>query len=133
MRAIAVLLVVGVFLRHDTPFRIAAMTGWTPGGIFYVAGAMWEALLCALLLFFIWNYRASIWRSLGIAAAFIGIAEAAMSAACQMTITSQPPPNTFQCDHVTGLPVFLFTFIVEVAVLFGIVGVWAWRKNGDDA
>jgi hypothetical protein len=130
VRAIAVLLVLGVFLRHDTAFRIADATGWSPGGIFYVSGALWEILLCALVLFFIWNYRASLWRSLGLAAMGIGIAEAAMSAACQMAITGRPPPNTTQCDFVTGLPVFAVTFAVEMAVLFWIVGR-AWRKNGD--
>jgi hypothetical protein len=130
VRAIAVLLVLGVFLRHDTAFKVADMTGWSPGGVFYVSGALWEIVLCALLLFFIWNYRASLWRSLGIAAAFIGMAEASMMATCQMAITGRPPPNTTQCDFVTGLPVFAVTFAVEMAVLFWIIGAWAW-KNGD--
>jgi hypothetical protein len=132
VRAIAILLLLGVFLRHDTAFNVSDATGWTPGGVFYVSGALWEMLLCALLLFLIWNYRSSVWRHLGIAAGFIGIFEAAMMGACQMAITTRPPPNTFQCDHVTGLPIFLITLAIEAVVLLVIVGVW-WWKPGDGA
>jgi hypothetical protein len=125
----------GVFLRHDTAFTVSQMTGWTPGGVFYVAGALWEMLLCAVVLFFVWaSYRESLWRSLGIAAAIIGIVEAAMSAGCQMAINGRPPPNMTQCDYVTGLPVFALSMGIEVAVLFWIVGSSVWKqKNGDRA
>ena len=128
MKAIAILLLLGVFLRHDTAFKIAELTGWSPSGVFYVEGALLEILLLGLLALFIW-YSRSAWRSLAIATCGVGMLEAAMMATCQMLIKSRPPANMTQCDYVTGWPISAVTTTIYALLLAWLAGFLLWRAR----
>jgi len=127
VKGIAAALLLGVFLRHATAFKIAQLTGWSAAGVFYVQGAALEILLLVLLFLFISEARSSVWRDLGITAVGIGIVEASLVAGCQMVITSRPPEGVTQCDHMTGLPVGAALGLIYVAILAWVAGRRYWQ------
>jgi len=129
VRVLATLLLLGVFLRHDTAFTVAEWTGWTPSGVFYVQGALWELVLCGVLAFIFLEANRSLWRSLALAACAIGMIEAALVGGCQMVIVGHPPPQMTQCDFVSGLPIFAISMLVELVAVAIIIGEWAWHQR----
>lgn len=116
MRWLAIVLLLGVFIRHDTSFLASNLTSLTPGAWFTVMGGLWEVVLCLALLLWV--------RSVPLAAAalLVGILEGAQISVCRAMIIdiSAVPPKADLCDYVTGWPIgFLMTF-AEI----GVVG-WA--------
>jgi len=106
VKLLASVLLLGVFIRHDSAWWIAAETGANPRVVFYVLGGAWEAVLCALILWALYSYPVTPWRNLAIAACAIGALEGAQMAACRMAIGSRSIPTGVNlCDYSTGLPV----------------------------
>ena len=124
--AVALALLIGVFLRHHTPFQIAALTGWSAGGIFFVSGALLDVLLSLILVLFFWSAPRSIWRNLSLLAVGIMIVESAMMAICYMG-GNAAPVGTERCDYMTGGPVAATFIILECAA--AVVVLWNWRRN----
>src|SRR5437870_2954674 len=98
MKWLGPILLVGVFLRHDTS---QWLPGYTPGAWFYVLGGLWEMILCGSLLALIGGYP------LAIAALWIGILEGAQVSTCRLLMTdiTKVPRGGNLCDALTGLPI----------------------------
>ena len=124
MKAIASLLLLGVFIRHDAVTWIASTVGMTPAAIFYILGGIWEAILCAVLLMIFWVAKKSIWRNLAIAAMLIGILEATQVSVCRMAISDirAVPQGTNLCDFVSGLPIGISLTCLYFLILCWSVG-----------
>ena len=114
------ILLVGVFLRHNSSF---SLPGYSPQAWFYILGGLWEVVLCFLLLRFITI-------PLGIAALWIGILEGAQVSVCRLATQdiTQIPKSANLCDILSGLPIGA----TMTALYLGIV-CWAigkeWRKR----
>ncbi len=133
MRAIAIVLVVGVFLAHDAANWIADGSRFTPAAVFYMLHGAWEATLSALLLAVLVVVKASMWRDLAVAALVISIVEALQMTACRLAISDikAVPRGVSLCDYATGLPVHGVLLTLEVFAIFFIMGAWVnkWRST----
>ena len=119
MRWLAIILLLGVFIRHDTSFLASSLTPLTPGSWFTVMGGLWEIVLCMAIL------RTVPSTPLLTAAMLIGISEGAQISVCRIAITdiSAVPPKADLCDYVTGLPIgFLMTF-AELGLVVGVIAM----------
>ena len=107
MKQLAIVLLLGVFIRHDTANWIAASSGMSPAAVFYILGGAWEFVLCGLLLWAVCGYYWTIWSGLASAALVIGMIEGAQVSLCRLAIQDirSVPQGTNLCDYVTGLPV----------------------------
>src|SRR5437899_2034845 len=120
MRWLGPILLIAVFLRHDTSQWLPA---FSPAAWFYILGGFWEILLCAVIL----NAAPSI--PLLTAAMWIGILEGAQISTCRLLTAdiSQVPKGANLCDHLTGWPIgFLMTF-AELGLVVGIIAM-SWRS-----
>ena len=120
MKWLGPILLVGVFLRHDTS---QWLPGYSPGAWFYILGGAGEALLCAILLLFLR-------MPLAIVALWIWILESSQDSICRLLTTdiSQVPRGSNLCDALIDLPIG-----ATMTGLYLIVVCWAigkeWRKN----
>ncbi len=121
MKWLGPLLLVGVFLRHNT-------SGWfpaySPQAWFYILGGLWEMILCAVLFLFL---RAP----LAIAALWIGILEGAQVSICRLLTAdiSQVPKGANLCDHLTGLPIGATMTALYLGIICWAIGK-EWRRDG---
>jgi hypothetical protein len=134
MRWLACALLLGVFVRHDTAFTMAAWIGTSPGVVFYVLGALWEVMLCTTLLGILWAAKRDAWTEIAMAAVTIGIVEAGMVAGCQIALHGAVPPGMTTCQHVTGIPIGAVVTTLEASTLLALVGWhiakwWAPREE----
>jgi hypothetical protein len=120
MRWLGPILLVGVFIRHNTA---SWFPGYSPAAWFYIFGGMWEILLCALFLFLV---RGS---GLVTSALWIGILEGAQVSACRLLTTdiSQVPKGANLCDHLTGLPIGATMTALYLGIVCWAIGK-AWRR-----
>jgi hypothetical protein len=97
MKWLGPILLVGVFVRHDTS---SWLPGYTPAAWFYILGGVWEMILCTVLLLFLRT-------PLAVAALWIGVLEGAQISACRLLTKDYSAVPKWQnlCDHLTGLPV----------------------------
>lgn len=107
MRTLAIVLLVGVFARHDTANWLADGSALSPAAWFYVLGGAWEATLCALMLWQVMGYPAELWRNLAAAGLLIGISEGVQVSVCRLAVEDirAIPPGINMCDHIAGMPV----------------------------
>src|SRR5260221_9231923 len=82
MKWLGPILLVGVFLRHDTA---QWLPGYNPGAWFYILGGAWEVILCSALLL---TFHAI---PLLTAALWIGILEGAHVSVCRLATTRSLP------------------------------------------
>jgi len=133
MRAVAIILVVGVFIAHDGANWLADGTRYSPAAVFYMLHGAWGAVLSALLLVVITAAAASVWRDLSIAALVISIIEGVQIPACRLAIADMKavPRGVSLCDHATGLPVHAVFLSLEVLAVFCIMGAWVnkWHET----
>lgn len=124
MRVIAALLVIGVFLRHNSAKWLAG--DFTPQAIFYMLGGVWEAILCATVLVFTAAMRPSIWRFVMQAAMVIGILEAVQMPVCRLMISDirAVPPGMSLCDFVAGFPIG-----ISIVAVYFLVIVWSIGRH----
>lgn len=124
MKALAFVLVLGAFIRHDAANWFASVSGMKPAAIFYVLGGMWEATLCLLILWMMADYPESMWRNLAAGGALIGFLEAFQMAGCRLSITDikAVPPGVNLCDFVTGVPIGAVMTSLYVVMLAYYVG-----------
>lgn len=127
MKAVAAILLLGVFLRHDTAFLLSGWTGMTPSGVFYVLGGAWEFTLCAVLLAILWHAKRDVWATLALAGLAIGMVESFMIVACKMALRMPPPTGMTNCQAVTGLPIGTVALTIEAMAICWIVGRWILR------
>ena len=106
MRAVALVLIVGVFARYDAVNMLSQMFGMSPPAIYYILGGVWEAVLSAVILLLTYQMRECIWRRIIRAAMLIGIIEGTQSSVCRVAFRDirAVPQGTDLCDYVTGLP-----------------------------
>src|SRR5882672_9284152 len=91
------ILLVGVFLRHNTS---QWFPGYSPAAWFYVLGGLWEILLCACVLL------AYSHNPLLAAAMWIGILEGSQVSICRLaTKDIDAVHGQNLCDALTGLPI----------------------------
>jgi integral membrane sensor domain MASE1 len=120
MKWLGSLLLVGVFLRHDTS---QWLPGYSPAAWFYVLGGLWEITLCASLL--IWVSQTSLLT----AALWIGILEGAQVSVCRLaTKDIDAVHGQNLCDALTGLPVGATMTALYLGIVCVAIGK-AWRKN----
>jgi hypothetical protein len=118
MKWLGPILLVGVFVRHNTSFWL---TGYSPAAWFYVMGGMWEIVLCSTILFLI---RAP----LVIAAMWIGILEGAQVSICRLaTKDIDAVHGQNLCDAITNLPIGATMTGLYVILVCWAIGK-AWRK-----
>jgi hypothetical protein len=132
MRAVAIGLVVGVFLAHHGANWLSDGSTFTPAAVFYMLQGVWEATLSALLLTVLAAAKASLWRDLALAALAISIIEGVQMPACRLAITDikAVPRGVSLCDHATNLPVNAVLLTLEVLALCWIIGAWVRNGNG---
>lgn len=110
---LAILLLIAVYLRHNTSYWISDLSGMSPRGVFYVLGGLWEALLAGVIVVLAYQKKSAWWHLLAFAC-FIAIIEGLQMSACRI-IGNSGPRNI--CDSVSGLPIgatltSLYTFNV---------------------
>lgn len=124
MKALAVLLLVGLFMRHGSAGWIADLTNFPVKGIFYILGGYWEAILCAVILGFIALQDDGLWSRLAVLACLAGILEGLQMSICR-TLTadiSKVPEGVSLCANLTGLPLGLALFVCYFIAALWIVG-----------
>jgi hypothetical protein len=106
VRLVAILLLVGVLMRHASARWLADMLGYPVGGMEYMLSGAFDILLCGVLLLMIWHMANSLWRRLAIAALVIGMMEGAQITVCRACISdiSMVPKGTNLCDYLVGFP-----------------------------
>lgn len=123
MRWLAAILLIGVFLRHDTSFFLAKVTRLSPSEWFYLLGGAWEVVLCAILRTRVRGYFA-------VAAMWIGMLEGGQIAVCQALLDGPVPSGVSECDYVAGWPVGEWIVGLEVTLLFMAAGMkWHWGSR----
>lgn len=124
MKALAFVLILGVFIRHDSPNWLAALSGMTPAAVFYILGGMWEVVLCTLLLWLVAGYPYTIWQAIASVALLVGISEGFQMFACRLAIVDikAVPRGQNLCDFATGFPVGAVTTSLYLLALCWIVG-----------
>jgi hypothetical protein len=124
LRWLAIVLLVGVFVRHDTSYLASTFTPLTPGAWFTVMGGLWEITLCLALLLWV--------RSIPLAAAalWIGILEGAQISACRAVIADirSVPQNVNLCDYLTGWHVGAIMTGVYLFIVCMAIGK-EWRRR----
>lgn len=133
MKALAFVLLLGAFIRHDSANWLASFTGMKPAALFYILGGMWETTLCALVLWMMLDYPASIWRNLAAGGAVIGALEGFQMFACRLPITDikAVPAGMNLCDYVTGVPVgAVMTSLYVVMLAYYVGGAFRGRSAG---
>jgi len=131
MRALALALLLGVFLAHDSANLIAEGTKYSPAAVFYMLQGAWSAMLAACLLLFILNEHPSIWRRVAVAAMGIAIFEGLEIPVCRLLVDDimNVPSRTTMCNYVTGLPVSQVTLSLEIIALVVAIWPWLWKQD----
>lgn len=126
MRAVAILLLLGVFVAHDTANWLSEHSRFTPPAIFYMLQGAWSVVLSCIVLMFFWAARKCIWRTLAIAAMVISICEGLQVTGCRFMVKDiwNVPPGTNMCDYATGLPVGTVATILYLVILAWVIGGW---------
>jgi hypothetical protein len=99
LRFIAFLLLIGVFVRHDSSAWIADLLGANQKAVFYVQGGLWEAVLACVIA---WLVPKGPYRYMVLMACIIEITEGLQMAVCQ-SLTASASGNL--CDNLTGFPI----------------------------
>jgi hypothetical protein len=102
MKTLAVLVLVGVFIRHGSANWIHDLTNFPVRGAFYILGGLWESLLCAIVALLVWNRPKDGWWALLVMGCLVGIVEGLMMVIGRLMVTPSGP-NLF--DTLTGLQV----------------------------
>lgn len=126
MKPLAILLLVGVFVRHGSAGWLADLTGFPVKGIFYILGGLWEAVLCTVILAVLAAERNyTIWTRLAMLACVAGAIEGAQMGVCRALTSdvSAVPAGANLCTNLTGVPVgtalFCAYFICAVWIIGG--------------
>jgi len=124
VKALAFVLLLGVFLRHNSGNWLASVSGLSPAAMFYILGGMWEVTLCALLLWLVAAYPWSLWQGIASAGLLIGVAEGFQVFACRLAITDikAVPRGANLCDFATGFPVGAVTTSIYLLGLCWMIG-----------
>ena len=133
MKAVALVLLFGVFIAHDTANWIAEGTSYTAAAIFYMEQGAWTVVLSGCLLVFVLTQKPSLWRTLGFAAIGISMVEGLMIPIFRFAAgpdISAKPVGMNLADYVTGLPVSATLLTLEVMVVCWIIG--AFFRNGSE-
>jgi hypothetical protein len=115
------ILLVGVFLRHDTS---QWLPGYSPQAWFYVLGGLWEIALCVVVLVALPGIP------LLTAAMWIGVLEGSQISTCRLLtadITAVPKGSNL-CDHLTGLPIGATMTALYLGIVCWAIGK-AWRTR----
>lgn len=122
MKAIAVLLILGVFIRHVAVNWLDL--GLSTTALFYTFGGAWESILCLTILVLISAARESIWKSLIQFAMIVGSLEGAQIAVCRPFVhdLSKVPAGVDLCDYLLGFPFGKAVMVFYFLVLIWIVG-----------
>lgn len=119
MKAIAIVLLFAVFVRHESAFWLADATGFNPRAMHYILGGAYEVVLAAVISFMLFACARTVWRDLGIAAMVIAALEGAQIAACRALVTDikSVPASVNLCDYLVGFPLghvmmSLYTIII---------------------
>lgn len=125
MRAIAFALLLAVFIRHESAFWLADVTGFTPAAVNYILGGIYEMVLAAVITLGLLACKKNIWRDLGLAAMFIAFIEGGQIAGCRLLIADirSVPANVNLCDHIVGFPLGHVMMTLYVLVI-------AWSVRG---
>ena len=118
MKWLGPLLLLGVFVRHNTP---SWLPGYTPPEWFYLLGGIWEASLCAALMLFLRT-------PLAIVALWIGISEGTQVAVCGAAMGhARAPIGVNECDYLLGFPLgpWLTGFYI---ILIAVVTARQWKR-----
>lgn len=140
LAAVAVLLLAGIFLRHDSSFVIAAVTDRAPRDIFHIAGGLLEIELLAIIMVLLYllirfvptNIHTQFWYALAQLVCFIGIIEGLMVSGCTMFLREYPPPGVTVCTHVTGWEIGWWVKGGELIALAALVVLYTWNLFHDE-
>lgn len=125
MKWISLVLIVGVFIAHDTANWLATPQ-FSPGRVFYMLQGAWSALLSAVLMLFISMQRQSVWRDLALVALGISIIEGMEMPVCMLAVDSaKVPRGTNLCDYAAGFPI---GYVIESLYFMAVVRI-LWRNR----
>ena len=118
MKWLGSLLLVGVFVRHNTSMWLP---GYSPAAWFYVLGGLWEAVLCAVLLGFVRG-------PLAIVSLWIGITEGSQVAVCRLlTKDIDAVHGQNLCDALLGFPLGPWLTGLYI-ILIAVVTARQWKR-----
>lgn len=123
MKWIALVLLLGVFIRHYTAWWWSQGTYLSPQAMFYILGGLWETILCLVVLGALYMVERSVWRYIAGAAMVVGALEGAQIAVCRVAITdiSTVPKNVNLCDYLIGLPLgATLAALYLIAIAYGV-------------
>jgi hypothetical protein len=129
---IAIALLLGVFVRHDTALFLAGFLGFPDRAWFYMLGGAGEVLLCTALLPFARGFIEP-WRFLALSGLWIWIIESAQLPICRAAITDmgQVPHGVNLCDFVTDLPIGATMTALYLIVI--CLGIFAEKRDANSA
>jgi hypothetical protein len=119
MRWLGPVLLVGVFIRHNTSFWLPIFSApeW-----FYILGGLWETVLCVALLLLLKN-------PLAIAALWIGVMEGSQVTVCGALMGHRrAPAGMNDCDYLLGWPLGATMTALYLGIICWAIGK-AWRKG----
>ncbi len=104
MRAIAIILLLAVFIRHGSINWLADASGAEPWAVNYILGGAEEAALALMIAVLLLAYRAGIWRNLGLGACVISVIEGTQIAGCSLLISDirDVPSGWSLCEYLAG-------------------------------
>jgi len=100
LKYLAYILLIGVFIRHDTSRWISDLTGVRQAVIFYIQGGFWEATLGAVVWFLL--KEPSPYRDMAVMGCIFEISEGLQIGICRMFAEGG---HGNVCDYWSGLPV----------------------------
>ena len=129
MRAMAIVLAVGVFIAHDGANWLSSQIGIYPWAAFFMLQGVWTVVLSVCLVLFIYRAIPSFERTLALVALGISIFEGFQIPACGIFVTDFAliPRGVNVCDYVTGLPVTSVTLTLEVLIMAWLIGSYLRR------
>lgn len=116
MKSVALLLMAGMILRHNSANVLAPVFGTHPGWVFYVLGGLWEIVLAFVIALFAVKEAPSKWKTLIYAVCAAFAIEGLLMFACAPFASSGP-----LCTNATGIPIEATTSTLYLVVFFWIL------------
>ena len=135
MRAIAVVLLLGVFLRNFSIFGgMWDASSFSPQAIFYMLGGILELILFSVIAVLVWKDRKSYWGSIVIIASVMGMIEGFTTTGCRLLISDifALPRDIHMCDWKFGFS-FQGWRLTFYLIYLASWGLWGYKNANKSA
>lgn len=124
MRGVAAILMLAVFIRHESIYWLASASGFSPQAVNYMMTGAFEAILGGIIIALVWGYKETIWRNLAIAAMAIAVLEGLQITGCRLLVADirKVPAGSNLCDYLVGFPLGHVMFAIYLLIICTMVG-----------